>query len=547
MKQNWKLLLMVLTLSATIMLSSCGDDDEAIPEKPNMSFSQGSENIDLQPGRDVTVVLSLSASEGLKSLDVDLNDADFDDESYTETLTATYNLDYAVPFTADFGSTLIFDFVVTDNRDQMDSLTVTVNVVENTYTITEEVIGSTTVLAIKGDISDQLVLDANSKYLLDSAVEVTDGGEIVIPAGTMIYARSYRDEDGINPGDNNSRLDILPGGLITAEGTASNPVVFTSSFELDPTRDASPGDWGGVGLYGRAPTNANPDGTNSFDGTPIVWGGSDESDNSGVLKYVRIEYSGIGNALNLFGVGTGTTLEYIQIWKSADEGFKMNGGRANMKYIACTDLYTDDLEAEDGWIGNVQFYLIEQNRDRNGQTAMAIKNGSGGTPPSRPTFSNVTYIGPGLEFKDDPFDYDNEGIDVQNTGQGRFFNILFTENPDDAVRVRNATQAIIDPVSEDTIGIGGDLVVAHCILWNNNDNWQDDGDIFNTPQFNNSTEDPGIGVGLDSFVGVVTTGALDPSTLDPWFTSVNFIGAVPADNDWTSGGWFRERDGSIKQ
>ena len=532
-------------LGAILFLGSCSDDDTAPPEPPNISLNQGSEAITQQPGKVVNVELGLQASEGLKSLDVNLDEADFDEVTYGDELTAIYTLDFEVPITAAVDDEFVFDFVLADDLDVTNSLRITISTVENTFFVTEETLGTTTVLAISGTINDQFTLKATESYLLDSVVQVGDGGEIVIPAGTTIYGRSFKNAGGENPGNNNSRLDILPGGTITAEGTKDEPIVFTSSFVLDPAREPEAGDWGGIGIYGKAFVNENADGTNNPDlGMELgrSWGGMENDDNSGTLKYVRLEYAGANtfvNTLNLFGVGSTTILEYIQIYKAGDEGFKLNGGRANLRYIVSTDLAEDDLEAEAGWVGNVQFYLIEQNRDTNGETAMAIKNGSGGTPSTRPTFSNVTYIGPGIAFAPDPFDYDNEGLDVQNDANGRFFNMLMTENPDDAVRVRDSP--------DDITGIDGDLVVAHSIFWNNNDNWQDDGDLFNTPAYNNSNDDPGIGVGLDSFVGVVTTGALDPTTLDPWFESATFIGAVPADNDWTAdGSWCKNRDGSIR-
>ena len=152
----------------------------------------------------------------------------------------------------------------------------------------------------------------------------------------------------------------------------------------------------------------------------------------------------------------------------------------------------------------------------------------------------MTYIGPSQNFTEDPTDFGNEGIDVEDGASGRFFNVLATECPDDAVRIRDAPEAIT--------GIGGDLVVAHSIVWNNKDDFEDDGLIFiDTPEYNNSTEDPGIGVGLNSFVGVVTENAFDPTTLDPWFLPATYIGAVPADNDWTADGeWCKNRDGSIR-
>lgn len=516
-------------------LYSCSDDeDTAPPEPPNLGFQSGSANEERQPGNELDVTVSLSASEGLKTLQVDLDGSSFETVDFTSGNIDTYNLVFEVPVTTSSGTVFEFKFTLTDQLDQTDELSLTLTVTENTYVFTEEEIGGQQVLVIKGAIFDQLTLDAGTKYVLDTIVSVEDGGELVIPAGTTIYGRVYESDE------QNSRLDILPGGKITAEGSKDNPIVFTSEKEL--SGEAAPGDWGGIGIYGQAPVNRNADGTHSSENLGRVWGGLINDDNSGVLKYVRIEYAGKNsavNTLNLYGVGTGTILEYIQIWKSGDEGFKLNGGLANLRYIVGTDLFDDELEAEDGWRGNVQFYLVEQNRDREGGTTLAIKNGSGADPATRPTISNVTYIGPSQEFTESPTDYGNETMDVQNTGTGRFFNILATECPDDVFRVRDATEAIT--------GIDGDLVVAHSIAWNNKDNFQDDGDLFNTPEYNNSTEDPGIGIGLDNFVGVVTENALDPTTLDAWFEPATYIGAVPADNDWTADGeWCKNRDGSIR-
>lgn len=522
-------------LGLTGIYSCSEDDDTAPPEPPNLNFQSGSANEERQPGNVLDVTISLSASEGLKSLQVDLDGTAIETVDYTSGNINTYNLVHEVPVATPFGTVFEFDFTLTDQLDQTDELRLTLTVTENTYAFTEEEIGGEQVLVLKGTIFDQLTLDAGTKYMLDTIVSVDDGGELVIPAGTTIYGRFYESDQ------QNSRLDILRGGRITAEGTKDNPIVFTS--EKDLTGEAQPGDWGGIGIYGRAPTNVSADGTHSSEDLGRTWGGQVNDDNSGILKYVRIEYAGKNsavNSLNLYGVGTGTTLEYIQIWRSADEGFKMNGGLANLRYVVATDLYDDELEAEDGWRGFMQFYLIEQNRDREGGTSLSIKNNSGADPVSRPTISNVTYIGPSQNFTEDPTDFGNEGIDVEDGASGRFFNVLATECPDDAVRIRDAPEAIT--------GIGGDLVVAHSIVWNNKDDFEDDGLIFiDTPEYNNSTEDPGIGVGLNSFVGVVTENAFDPTTLDPWFLPATYIGAVPADNDWTADGeWCKNRDGSIR-
>lgn len=233
-------------------------------------------------------------------------------------------------------------------------------------------------------------------YLLKGTVFVDSGQVLTIEPGTVIFG------DKATKGT----LVIKPGGKIIANGTATNPIVFTSKQEAG-ARDK--GDWGGVILLGRARVNqANP----SIEGiSPAVYYGSTNDsrndDNSGTLKYVRIEYAGIAltpnnetNGLTLGGVGSGTTIEHIQVSYSGDDSFEWFGGTVQCKYLIAFGGWDDDFDTDFGYSGKVQFALGIRERflaDQSGSNGFESDNdgnGTGATPKTSAVFSNVTLIGP---------------------------------------------------------------------------------------------------------------------------------------------------------
>ena len=163
---------------------------------------------------------------------------------------------------------------------------------------------------VTGDITSDMTLTNDQTYKLVGFVRVKSGATLTIEPGTTIY------------GDYNSQgsLIVQPGGKIMAEGTAENPIVFTSEFNKEgSSQEPSYGDWGGIILLGNAPINV-PGGTANIEGPGDTYGGTDPADNSGIMKYVRIEYPGIAfspnneiNGLTFGGVGSGTTIDYIQV------------------------------------------------------------------------------------------------------------------------------------------------------------------------------------------------------------------------------------------
>lgn len=208
-------------------------------------------------------------------------------------------------------------------------------------------------------------------------------------------------------------LVITRGSKIMAEGTATDPIVFTSS-RLAGSRAA--GDWGGIILNGNAPINDGDDGDNAQaggsaegEGNTGKYGGTVADDNSGVMKYVRIEFAGklftADNELNglaLQGVGSGTTLSYIQIHNSADDGIEFFGGAANVDHLVVTGAQDDSVDWTSGWIGKAQFVVVQQYSNTSTDLGIEADNKEGGVdylPRSNPTLANFTLIGRGASGK----------------------------------------------------------------------------------------------------------------------------------------------------
>ena len=199
---------------------------------------------------------------------------------------------------------------------------------------------------ITGNITTTTTLTSDKEWTLRGYVYVKEGATLIIQAGTII--KSDIAEKGA--------LIIERGGKIIAEGTVSKPIIFTSGKIAG---ERSPGDWGGIVILGKAKTNRTSE--------PIIeggvgrpFGGNDDGDNSGILKYVRIEYAGIAalpnseiNALTLGGVGSGTVIENIQTIYANDDAFEFFGGTVNAKNLYAFATADDDFDFDFGYTGTV--------------------------------------------------------------------------------------------------------------------------------------------------------------------------------------------------
>lgn len=253
---------------------------------------------------------------------------------------------------------------------------------------------------LEGNLTTQ-TLTADKKYLLKGLVYINDGVTVTIEEGVTIF------------GDKASKASLVVnrGGKLIANGSAAKPIVFTSNA---PEGYRNYGDWGGIILCGKAPNNQSPnqimEGPSDFNNTTTMagsYGGTTSNDNSGSLKYIRLEFGGISyapdkeiNGLTLCSVGSGTTLEHIQVTYSGDDAFEWFGGAVNAKYLVAFKAWDDDFDTDFGYAGKVQFAVSMRDlniADKSASNGFESDNdaaGSTNTPLTTAQFSNVTIMGP---------------------------------------------------------------------------------------------------------------------------------------------------------
>ncbi len=375
-------------------------------------------------------------------------------------------------------------------------------------------------LILTGELTNERTLEAGKTYELIGGYEVKEGGNLIIEEGVTIKAT--RTIDG-QP----DYILVEKGGKINARGTKDKPIIMTSTREV-------PGAWGGLHICGRAPINLSG-GSGLSEIGDAAYGGSNPSDNSGSLRYVRFEYTGFAfsdikesNGLTLYGVGNGTTIEYIQVYKGSDDGFEWFGGTANAKYLVSTYSEDDSFDWTEGWIGKGQFWVAVQDQTAPGADGTAngdclieadnFADNFSANPVSAPTLSNLTLIGNNDTNKQ------QRGVRLRAGTRVKLYNTLITGKPKSVTTETAETeqsflnnQSFIEYLWADkgfSYENGANLAL----------DTKTENAINQTISFTND------------YVGVLE-GGKDLSS-DTFFTKAEYKGAVPADNDWTAG-WVR--------
>lgn len=247
-------------------------------------------------------------------------------------------------------------------------------------------------------------------YLLKGWVYVAEGSELTIEAGTIIK------------GDKASAASLIvePGGKLFAQGSATQPIVFTSA---EAKGNRKPGDWGGLIICGRSTNNKGVLGQQIEGGPRTKHGGTDPADNSGVLSYVRVEFAGYPfqkdkeiNGITFGSVGNGTQIDHVQVSYTNDDSFEWFGGTVNCKYLVAYNGWDDEFDTDNGFSGKVQFALsirnprIADTSQSNGFESDNDADGSLTEPFTSAVFSNVTFVGPmGRDGFENTADYINGG------------------------------------------------------------------------------------------------------------------------------------------
>ncbi|MEQ8279201.1 MAG: ABC transporter substrate-binding protein [Deltaproteobacteria bacterium] len=395
------------------------------------------------------------------------------------------------------------------------------------------------VCILTGTLTEDTRLTANQRWLLRGTVFVGNGTDLTtltIDPGTTVLGEA--ETTGV--------LVIKRGSRIVADGTRDAPIVFTSS--RNPGSRAT-GDWGGVIINGNAPINLQcetPPCEAFGEGGTGFYGGDDPDDNSGVLRYVRIEFAGKLlspdnelNGLALQGVGRNTVLDYIQIHRGQDDGIEFFGGTVDFKHVMVTGADDDNLDWTEGWTGRGQFFVSQQIEGigDNGIEADNKEDQRDNLPRSNPTLSNLTLIGSPAS---DASDY---GMLIRE-GTGAYIANALVLGWNDACVDIDHPETWAHGVNGSTLT--GTLVVEHSVFDCVTVTEEEAEDPITVRTFletnaGNSFEPVMLGAPFDiaspdfkpSAGSPAMSGAVVPA--DTFFEQVTYRGAIDPANDWTVG------------
>ena len=270
------------------------------------------------------------------------------------------------------------------------------------------------VIFLSGTYTENLTLDANNTYKVNGPLIMASGTTLTIPACMTIEALAA---------GANVYIAIAQGAKIVADGTADCPIVLTSDAS-----NPSAGDWGGLILLGRAPINSvTGSSTSTSEIAALPFGGTDEDDDSGIIRYLRVEYSGgaadgqsENNGFSFYGVGRGTVVEYIQAYEGKDDGVEFFGGTVNASYVSVVNSQDDSIDWTEGYTGTITNAYVKHGASHDkGIEADGyntdFSNAAGYF--SKPTVTNLTIIGNGSATG-------NEAIRLRAGTQGIFNNVL---------------------------------------------------------------------------------------------------------------------------
>jgi hypothetical protein len=343
--------------------------------------------------------------------------------------------------------------------------------------------GTPTVI-VEGELTASTTWTSTNIYLIKGFYYVRDGATLTIQPGTVI--RGDQDTKGT--------LLIERGAKLIANGTIGQPIVFTSN--IAPGSRAY-GDWGGVVLCGKAAINV-PGGTAIIEGGPTsVYGGGanpDDADNSGSLKFVRIEFPGIPfvpdkeiNGLTMGAVGSGTTLDYIQISYCGDDSYEWFGGTVNAKHLIAYRGWDDDFDTDFGYRGMIQYAVSLRDKDiadpGSGSNSFESDNdgsGSTNTPVTQPIFSNVSSFGPKYTVGTAVNSNFKRAMHLRRNTRTNVYNSVFAGWP---------LGLFIDGTASQGNATSGDLKMQRTVLSGMGSFFvaQFDRDFFNTPSYGNDT------------------------------------------------------------
>ena len=492
-------------LSMALIFNACKKEEEIGPAPvltPGSALSGTAGSV-------VKLSATINAAEGIQTLTVLKNGQAFDSKTYSAGTTSdSYSKDYTVE-NLPVGSSVVFTFQATDTKNQTSTVA--------TQVVNVSAVPAKTVVEVRGVLTGNVSWTKDKIYKLIGFVRVgadttetfsstAATGTLTIEAGTTII------------GDRASKATLIVqrGSKIIANGTADAPIVFTSERAAGQRES---GDWGGLVICGRAVNNQSTgDKGIQLEGSYKGWhGGSNNADNSGSLKYVRVEYAGVPinpnqevNSFTFGSVGNGTTLEYLQASFGLDDSFEWFGGNVNAKYLVAYRGLDDDFDMDFGYSGNLQFIVGMRGAtlaDQSGSNGFEVDNDGQGTtaaPFTSPTISNVTLVGPKETNATSISPQFQNGMHLRRNNKIKVYNAVITGYPNGIFVDGAGTQANAN---------SGELVLNRVVIAGT-PSWGTDG-------FGQGTNDTPRGFGVRDVNTATPAAAITVGTAKPseWFAA----------------------------
>jgi hypothetical protein len=380
-----------LLLSMTLVFNACKKEDEVFPA-PTVTTSG---TLAGTVGTKVQIAASINAPGGIKQINVLKNGASFDAVTGNGQTSLAYTKEYTIE-SLPAGSVVNFTIQVIDNKNQTSVLT--------TVPVTISAVPPKAIVVIPAGslTAGNVTWTADKIYKLSGFVRVgeetvkgtiTKKTVLTIEAGTLIIGERA----------SKGTLIVQRGSQIIANGTATNPIVMTSERAVGE-REA--GDWGGLVICGQAPNNLAEADRELEGGYGAFHGGTDAADNSGSLKYVRVEFAGIPinpnqevNSFTFGSIGSATVVDYLQASFGLDDSFEWFGGNVNCKHLIAYKGQDDDFDVDNGFSGYVQYGVGVRGTnisDISGSNGFECDNNAQGTalaPFTSAVFANMSIIG----------------------------------------------------------------------------------------------------------------------------------------------------------
>jgi hypothetical protein len=502
MKKNLKAPYIMLLLSTILFSLACKKQEESIDpnyRKPVVSLVTGSNTGTFFISRTIKLDVQLTATGFLDKLEVKRNGTVIDTKSYTKGGAEVYNFEFKVAPEL-VGTSQVFTFDLFDKKgNKSDTFTYTANIsnLTPTYEISTVTINNVAFNKVTGTINIDETFTSTANWLISGVVSVADGNTLTIQPGTTIYAETA-----------GTSMNVIIGGKIIAEGTAAKPIVFTTiNTAPGQTIAASPGDWLALNVNGNATTN------------------------SGIYKYVRVEFAGgksnatpstATDAFKLINVANTTLVDYVQVFRSNDNGLRINGGNVNVKHVVVTANVAAGMRFGVSWTGNGQFIVANL-------AGPAMTGIQGRDLGSFPTLSNITITGSILNGGTVA---EGEGIRIRNNAKAKVHNAVVT-GVGTSFRASDGSENFI-PTGEVYFRNGASFANTA----GSTTGFHSSANSFNPSNSGYVESNKNTVTAFEitnNYIGTIADNALDPTTLGAAFTAASYIGAVEKGKDWTAG------------